>query len=729
MSSNSTNPFVWDRPFAFLWLTSDELNADHQLLNLQVDEIARKTGSTFESLSKSGRSSPSTQSIPFTPHVTLHTTYIEPNDVFGSLERVIANAAKLSASVSSHHSDLKVQLHPPITGTTHFKSVYMDVDQKAEDAMELYNLKESAKSILGPNVPPEQNYLPHLSLWYGTDERQRDQAHKEAVSSSLVSGHHLSLSYLHVVYAPFEDVRSWKIVATSRVGTGVALRRSGFIDGMFEAVRNAEKRTCSDSPVLIPMINPANGLPLAYFEGCEQVEAERAVEAAHKAFKGWSTETPLAQRLVIIRRLIDLIKERKDYLVRMETLDNGKPLKESDADIADVADCFSYYANLAENDVRLNGKGETPIDTGNASLTSVVEYESVGVCVMILPFNYPLLMAAWKVAPALVAGCTIVLKPSEITSATALELAALAHAAGLPAGVLNVLPGLGPSVGPALTSNPLVRKIAFTGSGVTGKSILEKSTSLLPNVSLELGGKSPAIVFGDADLSTAIDWLLIGIFFNSGQVCSATSRLLVHSSVYEQVKQKLLEAAKKLTSRVGDGLDSNTLMGPLVSETQYRRVKKMVTTGISQGAQMIIGERNLEKRPDVSGYYWYPTIFDNVDDKNVLWTDEVFGPVLVMRSFETEEEALEKANETRFGLAAAVFTADTDRQRRVSRALDAGIVWVNCSQPTLVQAPWGGMKESGIGRELGPFGLNNFLEPKQVTSYTISENWGWYKDL
>lgn len=729
MASDSGNPFIWDRPFAFLWLTSDELNADHQLLNLQVDEIARKTCTYSESLAKSDRGSPAIQSIPFTPHVTLHTTYIEPNDVFGSLERVVATTAKLSSSVCAARADLNVQLHPPVAGTTHFKSVYMDIDQKSDDASELYELKETAKKLLGANVPLEQNYLPHLSLWYGTDQRLRDYAHKEAVNSPLVVGHRISLRYLHVVYAPFEDVRSWKIVATSRVGTGVAFRRSGFIDGMFEAVRNAEKRTCSDTPVLIPMINPATGLPLSYFEGCEQVEADRAIEAADKAFKHWSQEMTLAQRLVIIRRLIDLIKEKREYLVRMETLDNGKPLKESDADISDVADCFAYYANLAENDVRLNGQGEAPIDTGNASLQSTVHYEPVGVCAMILPFNYPLLMAAWKVAPALVSGCTIVLKPSEITSATALELAALAHAAGLPSGVLNVLPGLGPSVGPALTSSPLVRKIAFTGSGLTGKSILEKSTTLLPNVSLELGGKSPAIVFEDADLSTAIDWLLIGIFFNSGQVCSATSRLLVHSSVYDKVKQKLVEAAQKLHLRVGDGLEENTLMGPLVSETQYRRVKKIVQAGISQGAKMVIGERNFEKKPEISGYYWYPTIIEDVNDKNILWTDEVFGPVLVIRKFDTEAEALEKANGTRFGLAAAVFTADVDRQRRCSRALEAGIVWVNCSQPTLVQAPWGGMKESGIGRELGPFGLNNFLEPKQVTSYAISENWGWYKDL
>ena len=728
MSSTSSNPFVWDRPFAFLWLTSDELNADHQLLTLQVDEIARKTGTFAESLAKSGHDLSLTDALAFTPHVTIHTTYIEPNDVFGSLERIVETTAKLSSTVAAEHSNLNVELNAPIVGTTHFKSVFMEIKPDAAEASALMKLKETATSMLGPNVPPEEKYLPHLSLWYGNENRLRENALREALSSSLEKGHKLSLSYLHVVYAPFEDVRSWKIVATSRIGTGVAFRRTAFIDGKFEAVRNAERKESSVSAALIPMINPATGLPLSYFEGCEQVEADRAIEAAHKAFHKWGFETTLAQRLVIVRRLIDLIKEKKDYLIRMETLDNGKPLKEAEADISDVADCFAYYASLAESDPRLNGKGETPIDTGNPSLKSVVEYEPVGVCAMILPFNYPLLMAAWKVAPAIVAGCTIVLKPSEITSATALELAALAHAAGLPSGVLNVLPGLGPSVGPALTGNPLVRKIAFTGSGATGKSILEKSTALLPNVSLELGGKSPAILFEDADLSTAIDWILIGIFFNGGQVCSATSRLLIQASVYDKVKDLLVEAARKLTSRVGDGLDPNVLMGPLVSETQYRRVKKIVQTGLTQGAKLLIGETNFDKT-EHTGYFWYPTIVEDADDENTLWKDEVFGPVLVIRKFEKEEEAISMANETRYGLAAAVFTADTARQRRCTRSLEAGIVWVNCSQPTLVQAPWGGMKESGIGRELGPFGLNNFLEPKQVTSYNISESWGWYKDL
>lgn len=729
MSFQASNPFVWDRPFAFLWLTPDEFNTDHQELLQEVDDLARKTTLILDRQNQGQISSPmDAETLSFTPHLTLHTTYIDPSDVFGSLENMISHAAKLSSEIDPSASNMRLKLSSPTSGTTYFKSVYMDVDSSSSDWKALHTLKQKSIELIGTNVPPENQYLPHISLWYGSNPELRQSALKNSQEGVFAKGREIRAPYLHVVYAPFEDVRSWKIVGTSRLGTGVVLRRSGYIDGQYEAVRNAEKKHFSDLPVLLPITNPANGLPLAYFEGADQVVADRAIEAAHNASKSWAA-TPLAQRTAIIRKLVQLLRKKKQYLMKMETLDNGKPLKEAEADMNDVADCFAYYADLAESDPKLNGQGEAPINTGDPLLRSVVEYDPVGVCVMILPFNYPLLMAAWKVAPALVAGCTVVVKPSEITSATTMELAALAHAAGLPPGVLNVLPGLGPSIGPAITGSPLVRKIAFTGSGVTGKSILQTSTRLLPNVSLELGGKSPAILFSDADIDTALDWLLLGIFFNSGQVCSATSRLLVHASVYDQVKQKLSTAANKLSeTRVGDGQDPNTLMGPLVSETQLKRVEKMVRQGMSQGAKLVVGERNFDKNSK-QGYFWYPTILEEVNDENVLWNEEVFGPVLVMRKFDTEEEAIAMANNSRFGLAAAVFTKDEDRQRRCSRSLEAGIVWVNCSQPTLVQAPWGGMKESGIGRELGPFGLYNFLEPKQITSYSISNNWGWYNTL
>lgn len=353
---------------------------------------------------------------------------------------------------------------------------------------------------------------------------------------------------------------------------------------------------------------------------------------------------------------------------------------------------------------------------------------------MLFPFFIPRLtflpsLRRSRLAPSLAAGCTVVLKPSEITSVTALEMAALMREVGVPEGVVNVLPGFGPQVGPAITSSPHLRKIAFTGSGNTGKHILKESTRYLPNVTLELGGKSPLIVFEDADLPKALDWLLMGIFFNAGQVCSATSRLIVHSKVYDQVKDMLVKAAGQLTERVGDGRDPRTLMGPLVSLQQYQRVKNMVAQGLQQGATMLIGEKNYSSAAPLNGFFFFPTILENVSDDNTLWKDEVFGPVLVLRKFESEEEAIKQANATRYGLAAAIFTSSPSTARRVTRQLEAGIVWENCSQPTLVQAPWGGMKESGIGRELGPWGLDNFLEPKQVTSWTAKDNWAWYGDL
>jgi betaine-aldehyde dehydrogenase len=645
------------------------------------------------------------------------------------MEQVIRKTVQLSATLSSNgHTPSNIDLHlsSPVVGTTHFKSVYMDLPNEASSALQ--KLKNQAIDLFGPNVPSEAKYLPHKSLWYGTDDTLRKFAAEQATTGPFSKGEPISLTHLHVIYAPHQDVRSWKIVGTSRLGYDVFIRRTAFIDGKFEAVRQAENWQTAQTLELLPVVNPANGESLGYMEGCDAANADRAIQAASKAFEKYGSSS-LEYRVELMQKLIGLIRARSDYLAKLETTDNGKPLKEAQADISDTADCFDFYCGLAQDQVSSQVKsGKTILDT--AQLHCEVVHEPVGPCAMILPFNYPLLMAAWKLAPALISGCTVVLKPSEITSATALELAALIHEAGYPAGVVNILPALGPSVGPTLTGSPLIRKIAFTGSGNTGKHILKESTKHLPNVSLELGGKSPLIIFPDANLPAALDWLLMGIFFNAGQVCSATSRLIVHSSIYDKVKKMLLESVSKLSNRVGDGRDESTLMGPLVSQNQLNRVRSMVSKGISEGAKVIVGESNFSGADSqAKGFFFLPTILEDVNDENTLWKDEVFGPVLVMRKFDTEEEALRLANETRFGLAAAVFTEDSETKRRVARKLEVGIVWVNCSQPTLVQAPWGGMKESGVGRELGPWGLDNFLEAKQITSWKTPENYGWYSDL
>jgi betaine-aldehyde dehydrogenase len=733
MASQSTNPFVWDRPFAFLWLTPDENHPSQHTLAHLVTELARNADFKCELPKSDATPVESIMSFPFMPHVTLHTSHLDGKDVEASIEQMITRLVDLSASFGSEPLDasqLKVKLSSPVMGVTHFKSVYLDVVNEPESSTMLSSIKKKAEALFGPNVPSETTYLPHLSLWYGTNERLRKLTYEAALASEVSDGLEIPLSHLHLVYAPFEDVRSWKIVGSTRVGCDVFFRRTAFIGGSFEFLRNSNLKGSAPHLERLPIFNPASGEVMAYMEGCHKEEAERAIGAAQAAFPIWSGDTSLAQRLVIVRKLVALIRERADYLAKLETTDNGKPLKEAQADVNDAADCFSYYASLAESDKRLNGESDNHIETGSEQLQCAVHYEAIGVCAMILPFNYPLLMAAWKLGPALLAGCTVVLKPSEMTSATALELAALCREAGVPAGVLNVLPGLGPSVGPTLTSHPSVRKIAFTGSGATGKHILKESTKHLPNVSLELGGKSPALIFQDADIEAGIDWILMGIFFNAGQVCSATSRLLIHSSLYDKVKQVLKEKAELLKKRVGDGRDPNTLLGPLVSLSQYNRVRHLVENGIAQGAKLVTGQSNFEKAAiQRKGFYFDPTIVENVKSDNTLWTNEVFGPVLVIRSFETEQEALQLANDSPFGLAAAVFTQDKERQRRIARQLQVGIVWINCSQPTLVQAPWGGMKESGVGRELGPWGLENFLEPKQITEWVTKDNFGWYQSL
>ncbi|MGO4835801.1 aldehyde dehydrogenase family protein, partial [Rhizobiaceae sp. 2RAB30] len=331
------------------------------------------------------------------------------------------------------------------------------------------------------------------------------------------------------------------------------------------------------------------------------------------------------------------------------------------------------------------------------------------------------LMAAWKVAPAIAAGCTMVLKPSEFTSLTALELGAIAAEAGLPKGVLNIVTGLGQEAGHSLVRHPAVKKIAFTGSVPTGAGIAAAAAQDIKNVSLELGGKSPIIVFDDADIEAAVEWTLFGIFWNQGQVCSATSRLLVQKAIAQKFLDRLIDETRKIT--IGSGMTPGTLLGPLVSARHYERVGAFIESG-RQVADLATGGGRPSHLP--KGYFIEPAIFLDVPADSAIWTDEIFGPVLCVRTFDDEAEALQSANDSAFGLAAAVMTTDDARAERVAERLEAGIVWINCSQPTFAEAPWGGMKKSGVGRELGRWGLANYLEVKQITRYVSKEPWGWY---
>ena len=377
------------------------------------------------------------------------------------------------------------------------------------------------------------------------------------------------------------------------------------------------------------------------------------------------------------------------------------------------------YADLAEE---LDGRQERPLALPDARFSSLVRLEPVGVAGQIIPWNYPLLMAAWKVAPALAAGATVVLKPSELTPLTALELGAIAEEIGLPPGVLNVVSGTGREAGEPLTLHPDVDKLAFTGSVPTGRRVMMAAAQEVKNVSLELGGKSPFIVFGDADVEAAVEWVMFGIFWNQGQVCSATSRLLVEESLAPRLLDRLAEAAKRIP--IGDGLAPGRCSGRWCRAASTRRSSDSSTGRAQQKIPLLSGGG---RPPGLDfGYFLEPTIFADVPVESELWREEVFGPVLAVRTFREEEEAVRLANDSPYGLAAAVMSADLERCRRVARRFRAGIVWINCSQPTFSQAPWGGMKQSGIGRELGEWGLANYLEVKQVTTYESRDPWGWY---
>ena len=468
----------------------------------------------------------------------------------------------------------------------------------------------------------------------------------------------------------------------------------------------------------LAVVDPATEEVFHEVAAATAADVDRAVDAARGAFAYWGT-TSGAQRAFYLRAIAAAIRARREELARMEVLDNGKPLPEAQWDIDDTAGCFDYYAELAEE---LDGRQGEGLDLGVEGFRSTVRYEPVGVAGQIIPWNYPMLMAAWKLAPALAAGATCVLKPSELTPLTALEYGAIAEEVGLPPGVLNVLSGTGPAAGAPLTQHPGVDKLAFTGSVPTGMRVMTAAAQDIKNVSLELGGKSPFIVFEDADVEQAVEWIMFGIFWNQGEVCSATSRLLVHEDIAPALLSRLKQEAERLP--VGNGLDEGVLLGPLVGEGQYRKVLGYIEDGVAAGATLLTGGGRPAGLP--SGYFLEPTVFVDVRDDMRIWREEIFGPVLCVRTFRSEGEALRLAHDTDYGLAAAVMSADLERCERVAAALRAGIVWINCSQPTFTQAPWGGMKHSGVGRELGRWGLHNYLEVKQVTRYESAKPWGWY---
>src|SRR3989475_2638960 len=471
----------------------------------------------------------------------------------------------------------------------------------------------------------------------------------------------------------------------------------------------------SKSNKTFPVYDPASEEIIAQVPDSNAEDVNRAVAAAKAAFEeGPWAQTTAQERGRVLFRLAEKIRQNAGLLAELEARNCGKPIVEAEFDITDVATCFEYYGGLA---TKILGY-VNPVPDNAMSLTLK---EPIGVAGQIIPWNYPLLMAAWKLAPALAAGCTCVLKPAEQTPLTALEMAKWFAEVGLPPGVVNVITGFGETAGAPLVQHPDVNKIAFTGSAAVGKAIVKMAADTVKRITLELGGKSPNIFFADADFEAAIDGALFGVFINQGKVCSPGSRILVHEPIYTRFLEAMTEKAGRI--KLGPPLERETKMGPLVSKEQYERVNSYVEIGKKEAKLAIGGSR--PARP-ARGYYVAPTIFYDVDNSARIAREEIFGPVAAVIPFNNETEAIRLANDTPYGLAAAVWSRDIFKVFRVVKALRAGVVWVNHMQPTYVEAPWGGYKQSGFGRELGPWGIEEYLETKQVHINLDEQPIGWY---
>ncbi|HVF86575.1 MAG TPA: betaine-aldehyde dehydrogenase [Pyrinomonadaceae bacterium] len=483
-----------------------------------------------------------------------------------------------------------------------------------------------------------------------------------------------------------------------------------FIDGKWV---DAESGKTFETP------NPATGATLAEVAEADKADVDKAVAAARRAFEGKWSKMSARDRGRLLYKLSQLIEANAQELAALETADNGKPIRESQyVDIPQVVENFEYFAGYATKI-----EGETIPVPGQ--MFNYTLREPLGVCGQIIPWNFPLLMAAWKLAPALAAGNTIVLKPAEQTPVNAMELGKLIQEAGFPDGVVNIVPGYGETAGAALASHPGIDKIAFTGSTEVGKLVAREAAQNLTKVSLELGGKAPNIVFADADIEQAVNGAMMGIFFNQGQVCCAGSRLFLHEEVKDEFLDNFKNRAAKV--KVGDPMNATTQMGPQVSEEQLNRIKGYVDIARGEGATVLTGGESPQLEGDFgNGYFFQPTIFSEVKNQMRVAQEEIFGPVASVITFKDEEDLLKQANDTLYGLSAGIWTRDITRAHRFARDIKAGTVWINTFNMFNAASPFGGYKQSGYGREMGKHALEMYTHIKSVWVDLSGKPMGWY---